>query len=57
MSYANKKDDYPKSVKDMVDVMRQVKVSTRKKSADKSRSESKQKGSDVKAKKSFAQEK
>ena len=56
MLYANKKDDYPKSVKDMVDVMRQVKVSPRKKSADKSKSESK-KGSDVKAEKSFAQEK
>ena len=57
LSYANKKDDYPKSVKYMVDVMRHVKVSHRKKLADKSRSEYKQKGSDVKAEKSFAQEK
>ena len=35
MSYANKKDDYPESVKDMGDVMIQVKVSPRKKSAEK----------------------
>ena len=57
MLSANKKEDYPKSVKDMVDVMRQVKVSPCKKSADKDKSESKQKSSDVTTEKSFAQEK
>ena len=57
MSYANKKDDYPKYVNDMGDVMRQVKVSPRKKSTEKSKSEFKQKSSDVTTEKSFAREK
>ena len=57
MLYANKKDDYPKSVKDMVDVMRQVKVSPRKKSPEKGKSEAKKQSPDVKIEKSFVQQK
>ena len=39
MAYANKKDNYPKLVVEMVDVTRQVKVITRKKLPEKGKSE------------------
>ena len=58
MAYANKKDNYPKSVVDMVDVMRQVKVITRKKSPEKGKLErDKKRNTEVNSDKSFMQQK
>ena len=56
MDFANKKDNYPKTVTDMVDVMRQVKV--RKKTSPSDEEKSKKKSTEaVKQEKSFAQNK
>ena len=55
MDYANKKDNYPKLVVDIVDIMRKVKIS-RKKSLDKGKSDKdkkKKKNPDVKSEKNF----
>ena len=58
MDYANKKDNYPKSVVDMVDIMKQVKISRKKTSPDKGKSKiDKKKNLDVKSKKYFVQQK
>ena len=55
MAYANTRDEYPKSVKTMVDVMRQVKVTTSQKKSspsDRDKSNSK-KDTKIKPEKSF----
>ena len=58
MAYANKKDNPSKFVVDMADVMRQVKVITRKKSLEKGKSElAMKRNTEVKSEKNFLQRK